>query len=251
MPEQVEPIGIRSTYLLNGRRVTISDLLEAELISPGAALRFKRPRKKETHHAVVRADGEIRLEDGQDFASPSRAAAIAADMRAVDGWQPWVVASSGRSLDSLREELLDQVAQRSAGDKLDGEASVSDVQHRYELLKDARGRSDSTEPIEMPVRELLSLWGAKERGARINQQIEADLANHGLVTSPSFRKVTMDSTVHLVSASKEVEVSGTAPSDNDEAVGLEVGLTVGNLPSALGGIASVPPQPRRSMTLSR
>jgi len=48
-------------------------------------------------------------------------------------------------------------------------------------------------------------------------------------------------TVHLVSASQEAETSATVPSDVDDADELDVGLTVGNLPSALGGVESVVP----------
>ena len=51
----------------------------------------------------------------------------------------------------------------------------------------------------------------------------------------------MDAAIHLITASQEVETTGVAPSDVDEAGDLDVGLTVGNLPSALGGVESVPP----------
>ena len=100
----------RSAYLIDGRRVTVSDLLDAGLVNVGAGLRFSRPRIGDVHRAVVTADGRLRLEDGQEYASSSRAAAIVADMRAVDGWHAWVVDSTGASLDSLRQALLDQIA---------------------------------------------------------------------------------------------------------------------------------------------
>jgi CBS domain-containing protein len=93
----------------------------------------------------------------------------------------------------------------------------------------------------MSVRGLLDLWNAKARGTRINHRIEADLANHGLATSPGFRKVTTDATVHLIAASQEAETTGNAPADIDDGSELDVGLTVGNLPSALSGVESVPP----------
>ena len=75
----------RSVYLLDGRRVTASDLVDAALLADGAALRFTRPRVGDTHRAVVTGDGRVVLEDGQEFRSPSRAAAVAADMQTVDG----------------------------------------------------------------------------------------------------------------------------------------------------------------------
>ena len=204
-------------------------------------MRFKRPRKGKTHYAMVKDTGEVVLEDGQEFRSLSRAAAVAADMKAVDGWHAWVVDSSRRSLDSLREELLDQVVAESADEATGVDTVLQDPQRRYERLKEARNRADAKDPVEMSVRELLALWDAKARGPRINQRIEADLANHGLVTSPSFRKVTIDAPVHLASASQEAETSLTVPSDADDAEELDVGLTVGNLPSALGGVEAVAP----------
>jgi len=219
----------------------VRDLLDAGLLEAGTTLRFKRPRKGKTHYAAVTDAGEIVLEDGQRFRSLSRAAAVAAEMRAVDGWHAWVVESSRRSLDSLREELLAQVVARSASEADKAGRALPDPQRRYERLKEARSRADAKDPVEMSVRELLALWNAKARGPRINQRIEADLSNHGLATSPGFRKVTIDATVHLVTASQEAEISATVPSDVDDAEQLDVGLTVGNLPSALGGVESVAP----------
>ena len=84
----------RSAYLLDGRRVTVSDLVTGGMLAVGAALKFKRPRIGETHCAVVTDAGGIKLEDGQEFMSPSRAAAVAADIPAMDGWHAWVVDSS-------------------------------------------------------------------------------------------------------------------------------------------------------------
>src|SRR5262249_52482753 len=102
-------------------------------------------------------------------------------------------------------------------------------------------------PEEFSVRELLSLWGAKDRGDQISR-IEADLANHGLVTLPSFRKVTLDATVRLVVAPTDTDdapaaLVGPDPAagDRDEVDDDPIGLTVGNLPSALDGLNWVAP----------
>ena len=241
MPEQPESSSTRSAYLLDGRRVTVSDLINGGLLAAASTLRFKRPRKVQTYSAVVTRAGAIALEGWQEFRSPSRAAAVAADIRAMDGWHAWTVASSGRSLDSLRVELLDQVAAGAAGETREPEGASRDPQRRYERLKEARRRADAKDPEEITVRKLLELWDARARGPRIAQRIEADLANHGLATSPGFRKVTIDATVQLVTASRDAEITRIAPSDADEGDELDVGLTLGNLPSALGGVESVPP----------
>ncbi|BBH66694.1 hypothetical protein ACTI_33790 [Actinoplanes sp. OR16] len=239
-----ESSGKRSMYLLGGRRVRVRDLIEADLLKPGAELRFHRRRMKVTHHAEVTGSGRVRLiPDGQEFPSPSRAAAVAAGMRAVDGWLAWVVVATGRPLDTLRQELLDRVVATAVEDP--GEEALDVRVHSR--LREARKRAEESQPEEFSVRELLSLWGAKDRGDQISR-IEADLANHGLVTSPSFRKVTLDATVRLIVGSSGVEEPPPAQaatvasvSDEDEADDDPIGLTVGNLPSALGGLSSVAP----------
>jgi CBS domain-containing protein len=239
MAKQPKTRETRSVYVLDGRRVTVFDLIDAGLLAPGDALRFERPRTHKTHNAVITAEGTLVLDDGQEFRSPSRAAAVAADTVAVDGWHAWTVSSSGRSLDALRQGLLDQVAAGTAGAA--DLAARPGSQDRYEWLKQARVRADNDDPVEIPVRDLLAWWDGRTRGAKINQRIEADLANHGLASSPSFRKVTLDAQVHLITASQDAEATGHAPADDDDANELDVGLTVGNLPSALSGVVSVPP----------
>ena len=117
MSEIPTPHIARSAYLLDGRRVTVADLIEGELLAPGSGLRFDRSRLGKTHHAVVTPSGHIALDDGQTFPSPSPAAKVAAGMRAIDGWLAWVVESSGRTLDSLRQQLLDTVAAQATEDE--------------------------------------------------------------------------------------------------------------------------------------
>jgi Restriction Enzyme Adenine Methylase Associated len=124
-------------------------------------LRFKRPRIGQTHKSAVTADGALSLDGGQVFRSPSRAAAVAADMPAVDGWHAWVVVSSGRSLDSLRQELLYQVAAGSAGNVVAAESATPGAQDRYGWLKEARVRADAKHPVEIAVRDLLARWGCQ------------------------------------------------------------------------------------------
>jgi CBS domain-containing protein len=117
------------------------------------------------------------------------------------------------------------------------------AQRRQVFLKEARAEADAGRPRGISVRNLLALWGAQARGLRINLRIEADLANHGLVTAPSFRKVTLDATVDLIgSAASESAAQHVESVPTEEADDLDVGLTVGNLPSALGGVVSVPPE---------
>jgi CBS domain-containing protein len=216
--------------------VTIADLLDAGLLAVGDAMRFKRPRMGENHRAVVTASGAIALDGGQEFRSPSRAATVAADMKSVDGWHAWTMVTSGRSLDSLRQQLLDQatteVAEESSG-----------AQARYEWLKEVRTRAEEKKPAEMAVRDLLARWDAKSDGTTLYQRVDADLANHGLTSSPNYRKVSMDTMVRLITLLVDAPASGQASADGeaDDETELDVGLTVGNLPSALSGVVCVPP----------
>lgn len=232
-------------YLIGGRRVMVSDLLEAGLIEAGAKLRFKRVRIGATYHATVTDRGRIRLEPaGEEFRSPSRAAMVAAGMRAVDGWRAWWVVSQDRLLDGVRQELLDRAITRVA----DRQSEDIDRQRVHDRLRQARSRAEDHTPERITVRELLALWGAKERGDQVSQ-IEADLANHGLMTSPGFRAVTLDTLVSLITPPDEPEeTAAEGPPEVDDLPGVEdeggsdlnVRLTVGNL-SPLEGVESVHP----------
>jgi len=223
----------RSAYLLDGRRVTLMDLLDAGLLAPGDELTFTRPRFGETHRAVVTESGGLALEGGQTFRSPSSAARVAADISAIDGWRAWTVASSGQLLDSLRQQLLDQAATETPEEP---STTHWDPQRRYEWLKEARTLADADTPIDLPVRDLVSRWEAPASF----QRIEADLANHGLTTQPDFRKVSQDTIVRLITTTSDAEgePGGSNPDDDGQ---LDIGLTVGNLPSALKGVVSISP----------
>src|SRR4051812_14778401 len=110
----------RSMYMLGGRRVQVRDLIDAGLLRPGAKLRFTRKRVGETHYAEVTGAGRVKLlPDGQEFPSPSRAAMVAAGMRAVDGWLAWTVVDARRTLDALRQDLLDRAATTAIEEPID------------------------------------------------------------------------------------------------------------------------------------
>jgi CBS domain-containing protein len=233
--------------LIDGRRVTVGDLVDADLLKGGDSLRFNRRRVGASFQAEVTFDGRIRLPDGQEFRTPSGAAMMAAGMRAVDGWHAWIVESAGVPLDALRQEFINRAVECPPESAAAQDDAVSPLRV-HEKLRDARTRADGDDPVRITVRDLLSLWGAKGRGDQVSR-IEADLANHGLVTRPSFRKVTLEADVVLITAAREVEDSvkdtvevTVMPSDDTDATEEpSIGLTVGNLDSALNGITSVSP----------
>ena len=239
----------RTMHLIGGRRVTVWDLLNAGLLQAGTKLRFKRKRIRKVYEATVTDKGRIRLEPGgEEFRTPSRAAAVAAGMRAVDGWRAWVVLDQDRLLDAVRQELLDREISSvtAAADRLAKDATQQRI---HERLRQARRRADDQAPDRISVRELLALWGATDRGDQVSQ-IEADLANHGLVTSPSFRAVTLDTLVSLTTPPDEAEEAAAAEAaaidelpdaeDDEGDSDTDVRLKVGNL-SPLRGVTSVGP----------
>ncbi|MGV4988980.1 restriction system modified-DNA reader domain-containing protein [Streptomyces sp. NRAIS4] len=242
MSETEAGMGARP-YLLDGRRVTIGDLLEAGVLADHQKLTFHRPRKNETHHAEVTAEGGggIRLAaSGKVFRSPSRAASVAVGSGSFDGWSAWQV-EGGQYLDGLRQQLLDQAAAQQPAQKQDKEMPrVPTAAERHERLKSARQAADSDQPpVSLSVRALLGWWGASGRGL-VREQIEAELSNHGLITAPHFEQVALETTIQLVRMPSES--TSTPPSAGSGEVQVrEPGPTVGTVASAMAGITSIKP----------
>lgn len=61
-------------YEIDGRRIAVSDLLDAGLLDPDTPVTWSRPRIGASYSAAVLGTGQIRLDHGRTFASPSRAA---------------------------------------------------------------------------------------------------------------------------------------------------------------------------------
>jgi hypothetical protein len=106
-PEGSTTISLSETSKINGRRIRLSDLLEAGLLVPDDELVWERPRLGVTYRARVTENGAIELEDGRRFPSPSKAAIEAAEIPAYDGWLAWHVSRrAGIALHDLRAELV-------------------------------------------------------------------------------------------------------------------------------------------------
>jgi hypothetical protein len=107
----VEEVDAVDHTKISGRRVRLTDLLDAGLLSDGDTLFWERPNLGHRYEATVTSGGTIALDDGRAFASPSRAATEVAQIPAMDGWYAWRVQRlDGRSLDNLRRELAASVA---------------------------------------------------------------------------------------------------------------------------------------------
>lgn len=88
---------------------SINDLLEFRAISGGDKLEWKRRSLKESHEAIVNADGTITTSDGKKHRTPSGAAKHLNQNKPVDGWIAWEHKKSGKRLSVLREEILTKI----------------------------------------------------------------------------------------------------------------------------------------------
>jgi Restriction Enzyme Adenine Methylase Associated len=77
-------------------------LLEGGRLKAGDELTWNRPRKKETHRAVVTAGGCLKLSDGHVEATPSAACSHAAGGGNFNGWIEWHTAD-GTPISDLRK----------------------------------------------------------------------------------------------------------------------------------------------------
>ncbi|MEH0972813.1 CBS domain-containing protein [Micromonospora sp. CPCC 205546] len=236
----------RRELLINGRRVRIADLIDARLLAPGTELTYQQRIGETPHRATVTARGQLRLRDGREFDTPSRAAATVAGVRAVPGWAVWHVQPGGQTLHQLRLKLLKDVTEEVTSDQTQEEAEA--VRRRFSALEEARTEAEAGKPRTLTVREFIKYWSLHDRDRAANVQIDADLANHGLTTVPDFRAVSLDKTIRIVALPDDGTADTEAPTDggkptpsdiNEESV--DIGLTLGNLLPGDMSLVSVPP----------
>ena len=115
---------------IGGRRVRLSDLVDAGMLTPGQGLVWDRPRLGASYRATVTDSGGLRLDDGREFAAPSRAAMEAASIPACDGWYCWRIdGGAGELLHDLRVQCV--AAHRSLEGEVapeGGEGTVSEAE---------------------------------------------------------------------------------------------------------------------------
>ncbi|MBF9131872.1 CBS domain-containing protein [Plantactinospora sp. S1510] len=238
--------------LINGRRLRVSDLLDAGMVKVGQALSYRPPHSTAVHKAAITDRGRIRLSDGREFSTPSGAATAVNSARAVHGWYAWRLDADGPFLHDLRQQLMRAVADDTS--EVDGADEGVDrraVRRRFARLTEARRQAEAGNAVTLTVRELVRLWDFEDRDPTASQQIDADLANHGLTTAPDFRAVNLDRTVTLVTVPGPGEgtqgsaavgdESGTLQAELAEEGVAEIGLTLGNLLSIDAPLVSVSP----------
>jgi Restriction Enzyme Adenine Methylase Associated len=105
---------------IEGRRVRLTDLVDAGVLRPGHNLVWDRPQLGATYRATVTDQASLRLEDGRAFSAPSRAAIEAAGGGSYDGWYAWRVDDDRReSLHELRVRCV-RALQRKGDEEEDG-----------------------------------------------------------------------------------------------------------------------------------
>jgi hypothetical protein len=103
--------GSPEVITVGGKRVTVSDLIDAGLLQADEPVDFIRPRLGHHFTAVIRGDGTFELPDGTVYQSPSLAAIRAADVASYDGWHAWRVSRLGGT--KLHELRVQYVSKRS------------------------------------------------------------------------------------------------------------------------------------------
>lgn len=222
----------RRRLLINGRRVRISDLIDADLLKPGDVLLYQQRMGETPHQAVVTERGWLRLADGREFSTPSAAAATVAEVTAAPGWAVWQL-ENGPTLNELRQRLLKTVA-----DDVEPGQETAAARERFAALENARLKADAGEPETLTVRELIRMWDLEDRDQASSAQIDADLANHGLSTEPDFRAVSLDRTIRVVTLrARDEDALSDEPLKRELAMAsagareesVDIGLALGNL----------------------
>jgi hypothetical protein len=118
---------------IEGRRVRLTDLVDAGVLRPGQNLVWDRPQVGARYLATVTDEGALRLPDGRAFAAPSRAAIEAAGGGSYDGWLAWRTDDGQReSLHELRVRCV-RALQRDEDQEQDGgEAGLEAIAARGE-----------------------------------------------------------------------------------------------------------------------
>lgn len=123
------PAGHRSGFAAArpkpGRKVELSDLLNAGLLQPGMSLVPKR--KKFSHRvATLLADGSVEV-DGAAFANARDAATAIAGKRTGGWWFFLIDPTSGRTLRTVRREYIEAMAVDSDDDEQDDDGDDEDA----------------------------------------------------------------------------------------------------------------------------
>lgn len=111
-----QPKGPRSprVYRFKGRRLALTDLLEAGFLRADEPIEFRRNKDGLLFRATIAADGQVIAEDGTPFDSLSRAAVYLSGLTAIPGWDVWTAPERGdKRIAEIRAEFLATVDEGS------------------------------------------------------------------------------------------------------------------------------------------
>ena len=100
-------------------------------------------------------------------------------------------------------ERIKSLAERGVDPGPQGNGAPEDVVTSKQQLATRAAAATADEPFRISVRDLLAVWGATRRSSGAVAQIEADLGELGLTTSPTFTDVWINDEVAVVAVGKE------------------------------------------------
>lgn len=113
--------------------------------------------------------------------------------------------------------------------------SAKSFETKRAMLSEA-GHRASTDPLALSIRELISYWHARGRGARVVAQIRRELEAAGLQTDPPFDSGFVDNSVRLIPRNLANSMNGQSSDDTSETF-----LRVDSLRCASQGLEMVAP----------
>lgn len=100
-----------------------------------------------------------------------------------------------------RNDAAARIAALASGEQdpgsSDSEPATPEYASTAELLEAAAAR-ETSDPVILPIRALLGLWGHTRRGSAVVDQIQTELAALGLTTQPPFTDGSINSVVAIV-----------------------------------------------------
>lgn len=136
-------------------------------------------------------------------------------------------------------QRIDALSQGLADPGAPSTEQASTVFGSTEELLEAAAARDNSDPIVLPIRSLLGLWGAHRRGPAIVEQIQKDLAETGLTTQPPFTDGDINGSVAIIPTGVDPDAVEPEQAAEQAALALPpVSFLVGNLPTATAGVVA-------------
>jgi hypothetical protein len=101
-------------YRYKGRRLLVTDLIDAGFLRDGEPIEFRRVRDGSLYRATLKGNGHVVASDGAVHESLSSAAASMCGLKAMPGWDVWSAPErQGKRIAEIRAEFLVSVGEGS------------------------------------------------------------------------------------------------------------------------------------------